>query len=575
MTQNGSWTQSTLNPSMGLGTVSAGNSLTTTVTGSTIYIGLNGLETSNYTVDVMVDGQLASEYTPPFYYQGNYTTAVQWGYRIPVPGSALAATHTVSVICKTTGTTGCYVDWLGGNGFVSPNQLPLVWLGEPYLTDVSDKTYAGILPYIEGIRTLGDEFRSDGLAVMQADVWDNFNGEDDTVCLADQVHPASCGHEILATVFLSGMNVLFTKDQRIDFGVTATVNYSDAPIAVDVNATSGLPVSLKVLSGTATVSGSSIIATGIGTVSLEADQAGDANFFPAMPAAATIQIDPAPIALAVVPSKAQVNYPDATQVTVQAAWSGHGAIAGTVTLMDGTDTLDTAALEGNSAAAFSNLQLSPGIHELSATFAQQGNFAAAVSEPVEIDVLTGPAAILAVPSSPGTTVAMGQSAVFSLMLKPSLGFTPTVTFNCSGLPNLAACIFSPSSLALDSSGGTDTVTISTTGPRKDPPTVQAMRRHGGAATELAAALWVPGLMPWLWAGLTDEHANRKRGRTGRILRMVLLAAGALLACANLSGCTDIGPHTAPGTYNVTITATSAQGSVTVTQTATFKLTVTQ
>ena len=144
--QVGAWTQSSLNPTMGLGTIEAGDSLTTTVAGSTLYLGLSSTLQSDYTVEVIVDGQPAGQYAPTNDTTGNKTQTVPYGIRIPLPGSALTASHSVEVVCSNPGTSGCFVDWFGGNAFAAPNQVPLLWLGEPYTDDQAGIPTLNICP---------------------------------------------------------------------------------------------------------------------------------------------------------------------------------------------------------------------------------------------------------------------------------------------------------------------------------------------------------------------------------------------------------------------------------------------
>lgn len=64
-------------------------------------------------------------------------------------------------------------------------------------------------------------------------------------------------------------------------GLTPTYTGAlDAPVALTATATSGLPVTLEIVSGPATLSGNSISFTGTGTVLVRATQAGDANYAP-------------------------------------------------------------------------------------------------------------------------------------------------------------------------------------------------------------------------------------------------------------------------------------------------------
>ncbi len=87
--------------------------------------------------------------------------------------------------------------------------------------------------------------------------------------------------------------------QTITFTNPGPHTYGDAPFELDATASSGLPVSFSVISGPATVSGSTLTITGAGTVTVRAEQTGDATYgaasddqtFVVAPAALTIKAD--------------------------------------------------------------------------------------------------------------------------------------------------------------------------------------------------------------------------------------------------------------------------------------------
>src|SRR2546425_212902 len=73
--------------------------------------------------------------------------------------------------------------------------------------------------------------------------------------------------------------------QAITFGTLTNKTFGDSPFTVDATSSSGLPVSLAVLSGMGTISGSTVPINGAGTGTLRASQAGDANYNAATPVA--------------------------------------------------------------------------------------------------------------------------------------------------------------------------------------------------------------------------------------------------------------------------------------------------
>jgi hypothetical protein len=69
--------------------------------------------------------------------------------------------------------------------------------------------------------------------------------------------------------------------QTITFNPLSNKTYGDPSFAVSATASSGLPVSFSVFSGPATISGSTVTITGVGTVTIRASQSGNANWNPA------------------------------------------------------------------------------------------------------------------------------------------------------------------------------------------------------------------------------------------------------------------------------------------------------
>jgi hypothetical protein len=69
--------------------------------------------------------------------------------------------------------------------------------------------------------------------------------------------------------------------QTISFGTLPYKTYGSEPFQLNATSSSGLPVSYRILSGPATISGNTVTITGVGTVTIEASQAGNATYSPA------------------------------------------------------------------------------------------------------------------------------------------------------------------------------------------------------------------------------------------------------------------------------------------------------
>jgi len=71
-------------------------------------------------------------------------------------------------------------------------------------------------------------------------------------------------------------------NQTVSFDPVPTQTYGNSPITMVATASSGLPVTFNLVSGPATVSGSTLTITGAGTVVVNANQAGNSSYNPAV-----------------------------------------------------------------------------------------------------------------------------------------------------------------------------------------------------------------------------------------------------------------------------------------------------
>ncbi len=86
------------------------------------------------------------------------------------------------------------------------------------------------------------------------------------------------------TMTIAGQNFTVSQaaapksDQTINFTQPADKTVLDNPFGLTANATSGLPVTFNIVSGPATISGSTVTITGVGSVTVRASQAGNVDF---------------------------------------------------------------------------------------------------------------------------------------------------------------------------------------------------------------------------------------------------------------------------------------------------------
>ena len=160
--------------------------------------------------------------------------------------------------------------------------------------------------------------------------------------------------------------------------------------------------------------------------------------------------------------------------------------------------------------------------------------------------------------STSATIAAGSSAVYPLLLSSAAGVPGTVAFTCSPIPAHATCMVNPSSPTL---GGTTTITVtiatSVAGASLHWPEIFGGGQHRP---------WLALLLPASLLGLARRRARRMRHWHWNAQRLASLA---LLCCAfAIAGCgasrvipqttnSSGGSTTPSGTYNVTITGTSA------------------
>jgi hypothetical protein len=153
------------------------------------------------------------------------------------------------------------------------------------------------------------------------------------------------------------------------------------------------------------------------------------------------------------------------------------------------------------------------------------------------------------------TVVSGQPATYNLSLAGTGGFSGSVSLACSGAPQSATCTVTPSTIQLAANGSSPfTVTVTT--------------------QKVISALTVPqvfvagfGVMSLL--GLIPLLFSHKARRTLMTRSMIALSILLLVACMPMVGCGGSGggtptqhtvQNTPPGTYTLTVTATSAGAS---------------
>jgi hypothetical protein len=233
-------------------------------------------------------------------------------------------------------------------------------------------------------------------------------------------------------------------------------------------------------------------------------------------------------------------------LTAQVASATTGTPTGIVSFFDGATLLSTVPLSGG-AASYSTTSLSSGTHTLTATYSGDVNFTA--SSPTSPTTVTVASLDFTVTiSGPGSqTVFPGGTISYTVVVDPLYGnFAGAVSFTVDGLPAGATASFSPSTIAANGGKQTVTVTIQTVAAAA----VQPSQSPGRAVIPLAFALL---LLP-----IAGARRLRRQGR--RLSRMICLffAMGIVSATAAITGCGSTNGFFAKGpqSYSLTITATA-------------------
>jgi hypothetical protein len=326
--------------------------------------------------------------------------------------------------------------------------------------------------------------------------------------------------------------VVSQATQTITFTAASPVTYSGTPIALTATGgASGNPVVFTVASGPGTITGSNLTITGLGTIVVDANQAGNADYSAAAQVQQSIVINA--IGTVGTPSfnpAGGTYYGTATTVQITSATAGaaiwyttDGSMPGVGT---GTSTLYTTAIplptEGTT-TVITAIAVEAG-YTNSATNA--ATYIITSIPPNFTLALTPPFVIFDSTQTTGT---------ITVSVTPQNPLNAPVTFACSGLPSGATCSFAPASLTTTGTTLAQTTLTVSTG-----STSASLHRNTSPlfpGATLAVALCLFGF--------------RKRRR----LQMILLFAVSVIGLSLFTGCGG-SSTTLPTATAVTVTATS-------------------
>jgi hypothetical protein len=270
-----------------------------------------------------------------------------------------------------------------------------------------------------------------------------------------------------------------------------------------------------------------------------------------------------------------------TQAIVAVTVTGEDGLpaTGAVTISDRGIQLTGAALDAEGHATL-NLALPAGDHSLRAVYTGDATHLGSTSQAKGVQAQTSSTPTFAVSVAPATlSLTPGDSGAVVASITPlnssALTAPMFVTLSCSGLPDEAACSFTPENLEILPNATTAVTSSMVVGTQIGSQGQASLTPHP-SSNPVAWALLLPGAL-----GLGGLAWGARRWAW--LNRLSLLALVALVATLGATACAPrydyynhgppANPATPAGTYTVNVTAQSSNGVTAITNSATLALTV--
>lgn len=350
-----------------------------------------------------------------------------------------------------------------------------------------------------------------------------------------------------------GQNVALTATVTGPSGAaapTGTVAFRDGTIVIGTGTLNG--------SGQATFATAALAP---GTHSITAAYSGDSVYQVATSSAVPVMVlAQSTTTLTATPSQINVGQSVALAAAVTSSF-GSQPPAGTVTFLDGTTQIGSATLDASGHATLATSSLVAGTRSITAQYTGGATFQASVSAATVVTVTVPPDFTLS--AAPLTLdVQAGRAGQVVLTATPNGSAAQTLSVSCSGLPSQAICNFTPSSVVLNGTAATTTLTVSTVA-----AVASLLPTQGGEGRGPTLAFMF--LFPLLGLG----RKQSKRG--GRLALLMMVALFGLASCGGGGDSSSApgNPGTPTGTSVIVVTAfTSGTAAVSHTISVTMNVT---
>jgi sugar lactone lactonase YvrE len=361
---------------------------------------------------------------------------------------------------------------------------------------------------------------------------------------------------------------LATTATAVTASPSPAVLESPVSFAARVTGNGGVPTGTVAFSadgasmGTATLdsTGAATLSYGalaLGTHSLAASYAGDANDSPGASPAASLVVTTIPTATALGTSSTTGA---SAQVTLVAAVAGAAGPTptGTVTFNDGTTAIGSATLNSSGVATLIP-NLAAGTYTIVAVYSGDSIHSPSTSQPATV---SGTPAGFNLAINPSTvSMATGKNATVTITLTSISGFADAdIGLGCASLPALVTCHFSGVSVNLAANGSqTVQLTIDTDNPLSGGTTaMNAGPGNRGATLAGLSILPMLSLPLTVFFGLVLRRFRKRHGAVWTIALVLLLSSAAMLT----TGCSSFSQASATaGTYVIEVTATGTNSDV--------------